>query len=397
MVRHSHHHVPAHMVIAKYTPPCCGCGGINRSNLRRDNARKKADIRSGMERLQNMQQLEKKEQIPQYVRDMAGIKIKQQLQSDTVTFAQVLQQKGVTKEKALEKLLDKLVAMYGSEKELMKALKNMEFSKLLEILKKALSTVNESELSKEDTRKKVKDKGDITNKNEEVEEDDDDNEDEDDDNKESKNKKSKKTKKVKKTGKKDRNKPNDSFEKKLKRKAKSKIAEDNIFKTDNEFVFIDENDLEEDDFEYEDFEEDDFEVATEEIASQLDQITEQPKRQVDPGANIKLEIDETEIKFSGNRYSINAVNLLKEQEDLEMNAIRRDMLYNNKKNKTADNPLTRNKPDDVTPQNNETNKPKDTKNKKQLKELENENERLKKIILDLQNERRNKLIAGVNN
>ena len=388
MVRHSHHHVPAHMAIGRYKPPCCGCGGINRQQLRRDNAKQKADMRAGMERLQNMQQLEKKEQIPQYVRDMAGIKIKQQLQADTITFAKVLQQKGVSKEKALEKLVDKLVSMYASEKELMKALKNMEISKLLELLKKALSTVNEADLGKDDDRKKVKDKGDITTNLEEAEEEEEDDDDDDDENKDEKNKKTKK--KSKKQTKSNKKNNKDSFVRKSKRRYK-----DSIFDTDKEFVSYEEDDDENyNDNELEE-EFDPYEIISEETTDEINQPDSDPRIAMDPTANIKVEIDETEVKFAGNSYSLSAINLLREQEDLEMNAIRREVLYNDKKNKTIDNPLTRDKAANTNSQETKKDKQKDNTNIKQLTELENENERLKKIILDLQNERRSKLIAGV--
>ena len=116
-------------------PPCCGCGGINRRELRRNIARRKAQRRFALENMQQMQRMQKKSPIPKHVREMAGIKLKQQLAADTVTFTRVVQQKGISKEKALEKLLDKLVSMYTSEKELMKALRNMDVNKLMDLLK----------------------------------------------------------------------------------------------------------------------------------------------------------------------------------------------------------------------------------------------------------------------
>lgn len=367
MVRHSHHHVPAHIGGMRYVPPCCGCGGINRSNLRRDDAAKRVKEQAGLENLQNMQKAMQKEKVPQHVRDMAGIKIKQQLSADTTTFAKVLQQKGVSKEKALEKLLDKLVGMYTSEKELMKALKNMELSKLLELLKKALSTVNEGNLGEEETLKKnvkkAKEKGDIIHKNEEAEEDDD-----DDSDKEGEEKDSKKEKQNKKQ------------EKKLKPKKQKEdrfeLEEEKEIKTITDLC-ISNNDKNE---------------TSTEITEISNTDTDKTEPKLEITKTIPIKLNENNIKFSGNSYSINAVNLLKEQEDIEMNKIRHDKLYKDKKN-----PLIK----DVakTDPNKEKQDSKKAKiiEEKRLKELEKENDKLKRIIMNLQKERRETLIAGINN
>ncbi|MEW5818586.1 MAG: hypothetical protein AB1782_00210 [Cyanobacteriota bacterium] len=375
MLRHSHHHVPAHIGGVRYKPPCCGCGGINRQELRREESRKKAEQRAGLDTLQQNEKMQKKEQIPQHVLEMAGIKLKQQVAVDTVAFAKILQQKGISKEKALEKLLDKLVSMYTSEKELMKALKNMDVNKLMELLKKLLSTVNESSLGKEDSLKKKveesKDRTKINKKNAEIEEKiEEDLEKEDEKNNKDKKKKKKKVKrKVEKSSKFDyQESANDLFE-----------------KIDSEKV----SDLTE--AETADNLEEEIEI--------IEEITEVPENSLDEDeqhitniSNIKIEIDESELKFSGNSYSINAVNLLKEQEENELNAIRREILYKDKA-KTADNPINKNK-EDLLP----TEKLKaKTEEKKKIYELEKENEKLRKLILELQQERRSKLIAGLRN
>ncbi|MGD9580192.1 MAG: hypothetical protein AB7V50_02365 [Vampirovibrionia bacterium] len=358
MVRHSHHHVPAHIGGVRYVPPCCGCGGINRANLRRDNAIKQAKERAGLENLQNMQKAAQKEAVPQYVREMAGIKLKQQLSSDTVNFAKVLQQKGVSKEKALEKLLDKLVGMYTSEKELMKALKNMEMSKLMELLKKALTTVNESNLGEEETLKKnvkkTKDKGDIVHKKEIVEEEIE-NAEEKDDNNDGKNKK--KHVKNKKNTKKNNNK-SDEFE-----KESTKIDSLEEIETEN-----------------------------------TDQTTVETTsvQKIDTKPAIQINLDKNNIKLSGNSYAINAVNLLKEQEEIEINKVRYDKLYK-ERNKKSNNPLIKDSTQNDSVLESDKNK-KDTKiEEKSLKELESENDKLKQLIMKLQKERRETLIAGIKN
>lgn len=370
MVRHSHHHVPAHIGGVRYVPPCCGCGGINRQTQARENAAKKAKQKAGFEHLQDLQRTAQQEAIPKHVREMAGIKIKQQLAKDTVSFAQVLQQKGVTKEKALEKLLDKLVGMYASEKELMKALKNLEFSKLMELLKKALSTVNESNMEKEDGDKKKVEKTNKKDKvikvkekvgdDEEIEEDDSEEENEEDDsddenalNKDADAESAKSRKSSK----------NDSFEKQTsKTSRKRRKSKNKDQKSSNKKVT---------------------EKSEPEVAEKLEKTI--------PNQNFKINIQQDQVKFSGNTYSIEAKNLLKEQTDLEIAHIRREMIFE-KQNKITDNPIKKDSPLDQNANKNES----ETINNKRLTELEKENEKLKKIILELEKERRSELISTNN-
>lgn len=366
MVRHSHHHVPAHIGGVRYVPPCCGCGGINRTNLRREIAEKNVKDRAGLENLQNMQKSTPKEQVPQFVRDMAGIKIKQQLSSDTITFAKVLQQKGISKEKALEKLLDKLVGMYTSEKELMKALKNMEISKLLELLKKTLSTVNESNLGDEETLKKkinkTNKKGDIIHKNKDAE---DNTEEETEENKDN-NKKEKMPKKERKN------------KNKIKKQKPDKLKDDSFEKeTDDNLEDIN-KELEED-----------YLINTITESNEQETTTETKK-------TIPIKLNENNIKLSGNSYSINAVNLIKEQEDIEMNRIREDKFYK-EKNKQTENPLIIDSHKSDSHNVSQDSKREKITEEKRLKELEHENDKLKQILMNLQKERRETLIAGINN
>lgn len=377
MVRHSHHHVPAHIGGVRYVPPCCGCGGINRSNLRREIAEKNVKDRAGLENLQNMQKASQKELVPQFVRDMAGIKLKQQLSTDTITFAKVLQQKGVSKEKALEKLLDKLVGMYASEKELMKALKNMEMSKLLELLKKALSTVNESNLGEEETlKKKIKktnEKGDIIHKNENAEK-----EDSENDPEENENEERKEEKRIKTGSKKERKSKHKT------RKLKHHKQKDDHFEKERELSpeVIDKESKE-------------AHINKTIIANSISESTENEAK-IETKKTIPINLNENNIKLSGNSYSINAVNLLKEQEDIEINRIRQDKLYNDKHKKT-ENPLIKESPKSDSLNEAQDKKTQKIIEEKRLKELENENNKLKQLIMNLQKERRETLIAGFKN
>lgn len=357
MVRHSHHHVPAHIGGVRYVPPCCGCGGINRQTQAREIAAKKAQQKAGFEHLQNLQQAAKQEPIPKHVREMAGIKLKQQLAKDTVSLSQVLQQKGISKEKALEKLLDKLVGMYASEKELMKALKNLEINKLLELLKKALSTVNETSMEKEDSDKKKVEK--VNNKNKvikvtEKEQTEDDNDNEDDPDKPEKilnDDKEDNTDSLTASIEEDSFETNTSKVLTKKRKSKNKLKKDTKNRVNNK--------------------------TNSEIPDKLA-----------PVQSYKIDISKNQVKFSGNTYSIEAKNLLKEQNDIEIAQIRRELIYE-KHSQPADNPIKKDSVNSNTTENKELS----STDNKRLEDLEKENEKLKKIILELEKERRAELIS----
>lgn len=343
MVRHSHHHVPAHIGGVKFVPPCCGCGGINRQQERQELARKRVGQESAIEQFTQLQQANKKEAIPNHVREMAGIKINQQLSKDTVTFAQVLEQKGISKEKALEKLLDKLVAMYNSEKELMKALKKMDINKLLEILKKALTTVKETELSEEETLKKKVDKTKkgfkVIRKHEAIQQE------EEKEQQEEKNSE-------------DNQKDIEIGELKEIKNVKES------YNSDGDSIIVDENNVE---------------ANIKEISNTKALIV---KKLTNP-----IKINTNELRSSGIKYSSSAKDMLKIQTDIEEDAIRKELLQKN----NADNPLKKS----TKAENYNKNEIKKSAEDQKMRELQKENERLRKIILDLQKERRSDLISSI--